>query len=69
MPDSKPVVLSAEDSGYSISATTEHKEEAIEFLNFLFLPENQKKYSEAAKAPSAFTDVTADWAPETIVKK
>lgn len=69
MPDSKPVVLSAEDSGYSISATTEHKEEAIEFLNFLFLPENQKKYSEAAKAPSAFTDVTADWAPETIVKE
>ena len=66
MPDSKPVVLSAEDSGYSISATTEHKEEAIEFL---FLPENQKKYSEAAKAPSAFTDVTADWAPETIVKE
>lgn len=69
MPDSKPLVLSAEDSGYSISATTEHKEEAIEFLNFLFLPENQKKYSEAAKAPSAFTDVTADWAPETIVKE
>lgn len=69
MPDSKPVVLSAEDSGYSISATTEHKEEAIEFLNFLFLPENQKKYSEAAKVPSAFTDVTADWAPETIVKE
>lgn len=66
MPDSKPVVLSAEDSGYSISATTEHKEEAIEFLNFLFLPENQKKYSEAAKAPSAFTDVTADWAPEQL---
>lgn len=52
MPDSKPVVLSAEDSGYSISSTTEHKEEAIEFLNFLFQPENQKKYSEAAKAPA-----------------
>ena len=69
MPDSKPVVLSAEDSGYSISSTTEHKEEAIEFLNFLFQPENQKKYSEAAKAPSAFTDVDADWAPETIVKE
>lgn len=69
MPDSEPVVLSAEDSGYSISATTEHKEEAIEFLNFLFQPENQKKYSEAAQAPSAFTDVAADWAPENIVSE
>lgn len=67
MPDSKSVVLSAEDSGYSISATTQHKEEAIEFLNFLFNAENQKKYSEASKAPSAFTDVTADWAPANIV--
>lgn len=66
MPDSSPVVLSAEDSGYSISATTEHKEECIEFLNFLFQPENQKKYCEAAKAPSAFQDVTAEWAPKTI---
>lgn len=67
MPDSKPVVLSAEDSGYSISATTKHKEEAIEFLNFLFKAENQKKYSELAKAPSAFTDVQAEWAPANIV--
>lgn len=67
MPDSKPVVLSAEDSGYSISATTEHKEECIEFMNFLFKPENQKKYCEAAKAPSAFSDVTADWAPQSII--
>lgn len=67
MPNSKPVVLSAEDSGYSISATTEHKEEAIEFLNFLFKAENQKKYSEAAKAPSAFKDVDAQWAPTSIV--
>lgn len=66
MPDSSPVVLSAEDSGYSISATTEHKKECIEFLNFLFQPENQKKYCEAAKAPSAFQDVTAEWAPKTI---
>lgn len=66
MPDSSPVVLSAEDSGYSISATTEHKEECIEFLNFLFQTENQKKYCEAAKAPSAFQDVTAEWAPKTI---
>ncbi|MFT4144222.1 MAG: extracellular solute-binding protein [Mobilitalea sp.] len=67
MPDSKAVVLSAEDSGYSISATSEHKEEAIEFLNFLFNAENQKKYSETSKAPSAFTDVTAEWAPANIV--
>lgn len=67
MKDSKAVVLSAEDSGYSISATTKHKEEAIEFLNFLFNKENQKKYSEISKAPSAFTDVTAEWAPENIV--
>ena len=69
MPNSKPVVLSAEDSGYSISATTEHKDECIEFLNFLFSASNQKKYSEVAKAPSAFTDVQADWAPEAVVKE
>ncbi|OOM73811.1 multiple sugar-binding protein precursor [Clostridium puniceum] len=67
MPDSKPVVLSAEDSGYSISATTKHKEEAIQFLNFLFNAENQKKYSEVAKSPSAFKDVNAEWAPDSIV--
>lgn len=66
MPDSKPVVLSAEDSGYSISADTKHKEEAIEFLNFLFNAENQKKYSEALKAPSAFKDVNAEWAAGNI---
>lgn len=69
MDGSVPVVLSAEDSGYSISAGTEHKEESVEFLQFLFQPENQKKYSEAAKAPSAFTDVSAAWAPENIVKE
>jgi raffinose/stachyose/melibiose transport system substrate-binding protein len=69
MPDAKAVVLSAEDSGYSISATTEHKEEAIEFMNFLFNAENQKKYSEVSKAPSAFTDVTAEWAPTNIVNE
>lgn len=66
MPGSSPVVLSAEDSGYAISATTEHKEECIEFMNFLFLPENQQKYCEVAKAPSAFQDVTANWAPEAV---
>lgn len=69
MEGSKQVVLSAEDSGYSISATTPYKEECIEFLNFLFTAENQKKYSEALKAPSAFADVEADWAPENIVKE
>lgn len=67
MPNSEAVVLSAEDSGYSISATTEYKEEAIEFLNFLFNAENQKKYSETSKAPSAFTDVNAEWANANIV--
>lgn len=69
MPGSQPVVLSAEDSGYSISATTKHKEECIEFLNFLFKPENQKKYCEAAKAPSAFDDVEAEWAPKAITEE
>jgi len=66
MPNSKPVVLSAEDSGYSISATTAHKDECIEFLQYLFKAENQKKYSEVAGAPSAFMDVDAEWAPESI---
>ena len=69
MANSKAVVLSAEDSGYSISATTKYKEEAIEFMNYLFNAENQKKYSEVSKAPSAFTDVTAEWAPTNIVKE
>lgn len=69
MQGSSPVVLSAEDSGYSISATTQYKEECIEFLNFLFLPENQQKYCEVAKAPSAFKDVTAKWAPEAVVSE
>ena len=69
MQGSSPVVLSAEDSGYSISATTEHKEACIEFMNFLFLPENQQKYCEVAKAPSAFKDVTAKWAPEAVVSE
>jgi raffinose/stachyose/melibiose transport system substrate-binding protein len=67
MPNSKPTVLSAEDSGYSISATTKHKDAAIKFLNYLFKPENQKKYSEVAGAPSAFKDVSASWASSDIV--
>lgn len=69
MQGSSPVVLSAEDSGYSISAMTQYKEECIEFMNFLFLPENQQKYCEVAKAPSAFKDVTAKWAPEAVVSE
>lgn len=67
MPNSKAVVLSSADSGYCISATTEHKEESLEFLQFLFNAENQKKYSEVAGSPSAFTDVDATWAPQTVV--
>lgn len=67
MEGSQPVVLSAEDSGYSISSTTEHQAEAIEFLDFLFNAENQKKYSESLKAPSAFRDVDAQWASQGMV--
>ncbi len=66
MPDSKPVVLSAEDSGYAISATSANVDEAKAFLTYLFSAENQKKYSEALGSPSAFTDVDAAWAPEAF---
>ena len=59
----KPVILSAEDSGYSIMSGSLHQAEAIKFLNFLFSAPNQKAYSEFLKSPSAFTDVTADWGP------
>ena len=69
MPNAKPVVLSAEDSGYCISSTTKYQAEAIEFLNYLFNAENQKKYSETSKAPSAFSDVTAEWAPANVVSE
>ena len=67
MEDGVPMVLVAEDSGYSISASSGHQEEAVDFLNFLFSAENQKKYSEALKSPSAFTDVDASWAPQSVV--
>ena len=67
MEDGVPMVLVAEDSGYSISASSDHQEEAVDFLNFLFSAENQKKYSEALKSPSAFTDVDASWAPQSVV--
>ncbi|CAH0120653.1 MULTISPECIES: ABC transporter substrate-binding protein [unclassified Paenibacillus] len=59
----KPVVLSAEDSAYAITAESKHPEEAKKFLDFLFQPENLKIYSEALKSPAAFTDVDADWGP------
>jgi raffinose/stachyose/melibiose transport system substrate-binding protein len=62
MPGTKPVVLSAEDSGYSISATSINQQGAKKFLNFLFSKENMKKYSEALGSPSAFMDVDANWA-------
>lgn len=65
--DGKPVVLVAEDSGYSISATTKSADQAKTFLSFLFKAENQKQYSEKLGSPSAFTDVTAEWAPPAIV--
>ncbi len=67
MPDGVPVVLVAEDSGYCIYADTPNKDAAIDFLNFLFSAENQKKYSEALGSPSAFTDVEANWAPASVV--
>ncbi len=64
MPNTRPVVLCAEDSGYSISATSNQIEGAKAFLNYLFSAENQKKYSESLGSPSAFKDVDAAWAPE-----
>lgn len=69
MPDSKPVVLSAEDSGYAISATSENVDAAKAFLTYLFNADNQKKYSEALGSPSAFTDVDAQWAPEAFAQE
>lgn len=69
MPDSRPVVLCAEDSGYSISATTQNGEAAKAFLSYLFSAENQKKYAEALGSPSAFTDVNAEWAPKAFAEE
>lgn len=68
MEDGTPVVLVAEDSGYSISANTEHVEEAKAFLAYLFSAENQKKYAESLGSPSAFIDVDAKWAPDSVVE-
>lgn len=67
MNDGVPVVLVAEDSGYSISADTENVDEAKDFLTYLFSAENQKKYAESLGSPSAFKDVDAKWAPQAVV--
>ena len=67
MSDGVPVVLVAEDSGYSISADTANVEEAKDFLTYLFNAENQKKYAESLGSPSAFQDVDAKWAPQAVV--
>ena len=67
MADGVPVVLVAEDSGYSIYVDSPNKDAAVDFLTYLFSAENMKKYSEALGSPSAFTDVTADWAPASVV--
>lgn len=68
MADGTPMVLVAEDSGYSISADSQHTEEAKEFLTFLFSAEDQKKYAESLGSPSAFTDVDAKWAPDAVAE-
>ncbi|GKX30344.1 hypothetical protein SH1V18_28240 [Vallitalea longa] len=59
----EPVILSAEDSAYAITAATKHQKEAKEFLDYLFESKNLKKYSESIKSPCAFKDVDADWGP------
>jgi len=63
MDNTQPVVLSADDSRYAITADSKHPEEAKRFLEFLFKPENLQVYSEFLKSPPAFTDVTANWGP------
>ena len=68
MEDGVPVVLVAEDSGYCISADTKNPEAAVDFLTYLFSAENQKKYAESLGSPSAFLDVDAVWAPESVVE-
>jgi raffinose/stachyose/melibiose transport system substrate-binding protein len=59
----KPVVLSAEDSGYCVVSKAKQIEGAKSFLDYLFKPENQLSYSEHLKSPSAFKDVSPDWGP------
>jgi raffinose/stachyose/melibiose transport system substrate-binding protein len=67
MDDGVPMILVAEDSGYSIYADSANIEAAKTFLDYLFSAENQKLYSETLGSPSAFSDVEADWAPATVV--
>ncbi|OHE60636.1 MAG: hypothetical protein A2Y36_06485 [Treponema sp. GWA1_62_8] len=57
----KPVILSAEDSGYCVVSKGKHPEEAKAFLDYLFKAGNQLAYSEFLKSPSAFRDVSPDW--------
>lgn len=38
------------------------------FLTYLFSADNQKKYAESLGSPSAFMDVDAKWAPDSIVE-
>jgi raffinose/stachyose/melibiose transport system substrate-binding protein len=59
----RPMVLSAEDSVYAISADTENMDAVMTFLDYMFSPEVQKEYSEIRSIPSAFTDVSSDWGP------
>ena len=68
MPNSRPVVLSAEDSGYSISASSENADAAKVFLDYLFDVDVQTRYSEYLGSPSAFMDVQANWAPIGFVE-
>ncbi|WP_314003863.1 extracellular solute-binding protein [uncultured Paenibacillus sp.] len=63
MDGTQPVVLSADDSRYAITADSKYPEEAKKFLEFLIQPENLQAYSEFLKSPPAFTDVTANWGP------
>ena len=58
-----PMVLCAEDSVYAISATSEHQDAALKFLDYMFSVEVQKEYSEARSMPSAFIDVESNWSP------
>jgi len=61
VPGLRPMVLSAEDSVWAISASTEHKAEVMKFLDFMFSAPIQKEFSELRSMPSAFVDVTSDW--------
>lgn len=61
LPGTQPVILTAEDSGYSIMAQSKNIAAAKKFLDYLFTVQNQTAYCEFLKSPSAFKDVQADW--------